>query len=108
MDALRRANQLSMIPRQIWEIFGSYEVFVEFVKDFDPTGIDRAELKPIQIMYNGGLSQFVRALSLKQQGQLGKLDTDLHALKDSLDSRDHFTKLFETLQNYRDARSAQN
>ena len=65
-------------------------------------------MKPIQIMYNGGLSQFVRALSLKQQGQLGKLDTDLHALKDSLDSRDHFTKLFETLQNYRDARSAQN
>lgn len=102
-EALQKIGQLSIIPRQIAEIFGSYEDFVSAVGEFDRIGIDWTERKPVQIMYNGGLNLFVRALELKQTGELGKLDTALHALKDSLDSRDHFTKLYETLQNLRES-----
>ena len=95
MDALEKVSQLSMIPRQILKTFGSYEAFKKTLGDRDMKGIDTTEFTPMSILYNGGLNEFVRAL------ELGKLDTSLHALKDSLDASDHFTKLFETLEQHR-------
>ena len=97
IDALRRTARLSIIPRQIIEIFGTYEEFLRQLGDRDMTGIDSVEDVPSGILYNGGLKSFVKALRLKETGELEKLDTSLHALKDSLDKRDHFTKLLETL-----------
>ena len=100
MDALAVVSQLSIIPRQILEVFGSYRAFLRALGliYLDMEGIDYAERTPMQILYNGGLEQFVRALEFKEKGQLDELGTSLHQLKDSLDPRDHFTTLFEILQ----------
>lgn len=100
IDAIQRVTRLSIIPRQILEVFGSYAEFIKQLGQRDMAGIDKGEQTPSQIEYNGGLREFVRALELKEKGELGKLDTSLHALKDSLDGRDHFTKLAEILNRF--------
>ncbi len=97
-DALQRLAYLSMVPRQILEVFESYGEFKKVLKKSDFAGIDTSEMTPTQILYDGGLGEFIRALELKKKGGLSKLDSSLHELKDSLDDRDHFTKLLETLQ----------
>ena len=98
IDALKTVAHLSMVPRQIVEMFGSYADYLKSLgKDYDPTGIDNVEFTRTQILYSGGLREFVRALELKSKGELDKLDTASHALRDSLDERDHFTKFFEIL-----------
>lgn len=98
VDALKTVAHLSMVPRQIVEMFGSYEEYLRALgKDYDPRGIDTTEFTRSQILYNGGLREFVRALELKSKGELDKLDTAKHALRGSLDERDHFTKLFDVL-----------
>ena len=107
LDALQRISQLFIIPRQILEVFETYDEFVEAVGNFDGNGIDgifRGETTPTQSLYKGGLNSFVIALILKQRGELGNLDTGLHALRDSLDNRSHFAKIFETLNNKGQAR----
>ena len=99
LDAIQRVHTLSSIPVVILEIFQTYENFQRILGGPDPRGIDTLEWgPPIQIVYNGGLRQFVHALGLNERGELDKLDTAQHTLKDSLDRRDHFTKLLETLE----------
>lgn len=99
LDAIQRVHTLSSAPVIILEIFQTYENFRRVLGDPDLTGIDTVERDtPIQIVYNGGLRQFTHALELNERGELDKLDTSAHALRDSLDRRDHFTKLLETLE----------
>lgn len=102
LDAIQRVHTLSSAPVIILEIFQTYENFRQVLDDPDLTGIDTVEWgSPIQIVYNGGLRQFIHALELNGRGQLDKLDTAAHALRASLDRRDHFTKLLETLEKAR-------
>src|SRR5581483_5986903 len=102
VDAFKRVAQLSMIPRQILEVFGSYDEFSHALGHRDMAGIEYTDMSPTQILYNGGLRAFVEALQLKSQGQLGRLDTSLHQLRDSLDRRSHFEKLFDILERFQD------
>lgn len=99
LDAIQRVHTLSSIPVVILEIFQTYADFIRVLDNPDLTGIDTAEWdSPIQMVYSGGLRQFIYALELNERGELDKLDTASHALRDSLDRRDHFTKLLETLE----------
>lgn len=102
LDAIQTVAYLSTVPRRILETYGSYKNFKKATGDVDMVGIEYAEFRPIQIVYNGGLQQFVNALELKRNGREVNLDSSLHELQDSLDKGDHFTKLFETLEKYKD------
>ncbi|MDO8508168.1 MAG: hypothetical protein Q7S27_00620 [Nanoarchaeota archaeon] len=101
IGALEAIIKLSQIPYKISENFENYDEFKETLGDrFDPVSIDFVDWCPQQILYNEGLGEFVNAISLKETGKLDQLDTSSWKLKDSLDPRDHFKKLFETLKKY--------
>ena len=105
LDAISRIGKLSAIPRRVIEVFGTFEEFVKHCKEMDYSKKYGQESREMQLMFRdglfGGLSQFVAALELKSRGELGKLDTSQHTLRDSLDDRDHFTKMHETLSAFR-------
>lgn len=98
MDAIQRVATLSSIPFNILEIFGTYEEFNRVLGYPDLKGIDTTESNPIQIIYQGGLRVFIHALELNERGEIDRLDTSFWKIRDTLDHRDHFTKLLETLE----------
>lgn len=98
VDSLHQAAFIPPVPREIREGITPYDGWKKLLERFGWAGIDTAEMTPTQILYEGGLGEFVRALELRKKGELGKLDSSSHVLKDTLDDRDHFTKLFENLQ----------
>lgn len=99
-DAISAIFELSKIPFDVIENFGSYEAFRKlFVHGKDFRGIDTAEMTKTQILYNGGLRAFVQGLELRKSNQLEKMDTALHQLRESLDPRGHFFVVFQNLAN---------
>lgn len=76
LDAIQRVHTLSTIPAVILEIFQTYENFKKVLGDPDLSRIDDVEWgRPIQIVYNGGLRQFIHALELNERRELDKIDT---------------------------------
>ena len=66
-EALDIVADLSATPILIYEVFKTYDKFLEALgNNYDPTGIDKIDFLPQQILYHGGLKTFVKALHLKK------------------------------------------
>ena len=98
----RAIAELSKIPIQIIDDFGSFERFREVLGEkFNRKGIESTDSRsPFSLLFEGGLSNFVRAWNLYKTGNLIELRTDAanDTLTNSLDPRNSLEITFDTLE----------
>lgn len=89
--AIRAVNELSSIPFDILDTFGSFPRFADLTrKPLTPPDLDRIDSCDTKgfILYNGGLRMYVDRLRRLKEGKPG--DSSYIMITEMLDPRDHF------------------